>query len=75
MYWNHNSAYYPWIKKKTADRHHILDVGCGDGFLVRYLDDGTKKITGIDPDQDYKDYQWWLGCDEEGSWEVVSFDY
>ncbi|MBR2801520.1 MAG: hypothetical protein IKE21_02845 [Erysipelotrichaceae bacterium] len=44
MYWNHNSAYYPWIKKKTADCHHILDVGCGDGSLMRYLDDGKKEV-------------------------------
>ncbi|MDO4192700.1 MAG: class I SAM-dependent methyltransferase [Erysipelotrichaceae bacterium] len=50
MYWNHNSAYYPWVKKKTADCHTILDVGCGDGSLALFLDDGVKKIVGIDTD-------------------------
>ena len=50
MYWNHNSAYYPWVKKKTANCHTILDVGCGDGSLALFLDDGTKKIVGIDTD-------------------------
>ena len=50
MYWNHNSAYYPWVQKKTENCRIILDVGCGDGFLARFLDDGTKRIVGIDPD-------------------------
>ncbi len=50
MYWNHNSAYYPWIKKKTAACRSILDVGCGDGSLVLYLNDGAKNLAGIDPD-------------------------
>lgn len=51
MYWNHNSAYYPWVKKKTMNCRSILDVGCGDGSLVLYLNDGIKKIIGIDPDR------------------------
>ncbi len=51
MYWNHNSAYYPWVKKKTAGCHSVLDVGCGDGTLALFLDDGTKRIVGIDPDE------------------------
>ncbi len=50
MYWNHNSAYYPWVKKKTAGCGTILDVGCGDGSLVFFLNDRVKKIIGIDPD-------------------------
>ena len=29
----------------------------------------------FNPDQDYKDYQWLLGCDKDGSWEIVSFGY
>ena len=50
MYWNHNTAYYPWVKKKTENCMTILDVGCGDGSLAFFLDDGTKRIVGIDPD-------------------------
>ena len=50
MYWNHNSAYYSWIKKTVTNCTNILDVGCGEGSLVRFLDDGNKKITGIDVD-------------------------
>ena len=48
-YWNHNVAYYPWIKKKTDGCKKILDVGCGDGLLASYLLTSDKQITGIDP--------------------------
>lgn len=51
QYWNHNTAYYRWIKRQTAECRHILDVGCGDGSLAAYLDDGVKRITGIDIDK------------------------
>ncbi len=50
MYWNHNSAYYPWVQKKTVNCCTILDVGCGDGSLALFLDDGIKRIVGIDSD-------------------------
>ncbi len=50
MYWNHNSAYYPWVQKKASGCRTILDVGCGDGSLALFLNDGTKKIVGIDTD-------------------------
>ncbi len=46
--WNHNAAYYKQIKKWTAPCKTILDVGCGDGWLISYLDDGSKEFTGID---------------------------
>lgn len=50
MYRNHNTAYYPWQRRKTENCRTIPDAGCGDGSLARFLDDGTKKITGTDPD-------------------------
>ena len=49
-YWNHNTAYYDWIFRETASCRSILDVGCGDGTLCAYLDDGIRSVTGIDPD-------------------------
>jgi 2-polyprenyl-3-methyl-5-hydroxy-6-metoxy-1,4-benzoquinol methylase len=35
QYWNHNTAYHPWLID-IATRHHgdVLDVGCGDGLLA-----------------------------------------
>ena len=50
-YWNHNTVYYSRIKKWTTDCTSILDVGCGDGSLLAYLDDGVKELTGIDIDK------------------------
>lgn len=47
-YWNHNVAYYKWIRNNTMTCKNILDVGCGDGSLVRYLNDGKRSIVGID---------------------------
>ncbi len=48
-YWNHNTAYWRWIVKRLGNCQMILDVGCGDGALAAYLDDGTREITAIDP--------------------------
>jgi len=50
-YWNHNTAYYDRVKNSTATCRAILDVGCGDGSLVRYLDDGERMLVGIDADE------------------------
>jgi ubiquinone/menaquinone biosynthesis C-methylase UbiE len=29
--------------------NHVLEVGCGEGWLTRQLADACEKITGIDP--------------------------
>lgn len=50
-YWNHNVAYYTWLKRQVSDCYSILDIGCGDGSLVGFLDDGKKQIIGIDTDE------------------------
>lgn len=42
MYWNHNSAYYPWVKKNTADCRTVLvdrlRVRSEAGFIKRLED-------------------------------------
>ena len=50
-YWNHNTAYYNWIRNVVTACTDILDVGCGDGSLVRCLDDGKRSLVGIDVDE------------------------
>lgn len=55
-YWNHNSAYYPWIKQNLNDCNYVLDVGCGNGALINFLDDGIKRLNGIDIDKKSIDF-------------------
>ena len=50
-YWNHNTAYYPWIARRIDPCASVLDVGCGDGTLLGFLDNGARHITGIDTDE------------------------
>lgn len=50
-YWNHNSAYHPWLIPIAAQhRGDVLDVGCGEGLLVQRLAPISRSVTGIDPD-------------------------
>jgi 2-polyprenyl-3-methyl-5-hydroxy-6-metoxy-1,4-benzoquinol methylase len=50
-YWNHNTAYHPWLVGIAAEhRGDVLDVGCGDGLLVQRLAPVSRSVTGIDPD-------------------------
>lgn len=44
------------------------------GFLMDFHSPKESDST-LEKDHEYTDYQWWLGCDEEGSWEIVSFGY
>ncbi|ORV81196.1 class I SAM-dependent methyltransferase [Mycolicibacterium iranicum] len=50
-YWNHNTAYHPWLAD-IAEEHHgtVLDVGCGDGLLAQRLAPLSRSIVGIDSD-------------------------
>jgi 2-polyprenyl-3-methyl-5-hydroxy-6-metoxy-1,4-benzoquinol methylase len=50
-YWNHNSAYHPWLVD-IASRHRgdVLDVGCGEGLLAQRLAAVSRSVVGIDAD-------------------------
>ncbi|KWX57406.1 bifunctional 2-polyprenyl-6-hydroxyphenol methylase/3-demethylubiquinol 3-O-methyltransferase UbiG [Mycobacterium sp. NAZ190054] len=52
-YWNHNTAYHPWlIGIAGAHCGDVLDVGCGDGLLAQRLLPVSRSVTAIDPDPD-----------------------
>lgn len=50
-YWNHNTAYHPWVLNLARRRRgDVLDVGCGDGLLAQRLVPVSRSVTAIDPD-------------------------
>jgi 2-polyprenyl-3-methyl-5-hydroxy-6-metoxy-1,4-benzoquinol methylase len=50
-YWNHNTAYHPWLVSIAAEhRGDVLDIGCGDGLLAERIAPVSRSVTGIDPD-------------------------
>lgn len=47
--WNHNLHYHPLVLERVPDRcRDALDVGCGDGILVRRLAARAGHVTAID---------------------------
>jgi len=55
-YWNHNTAYHPWLVGLAAKhRGDVLDVGCGDGLLEQRLAPVSRSVTGIEPDPETAD--------------------
>ena len=50
-YWNHNTAYHPWLVG-IASRHRgdVPDAGCGDGLLAARLAAVSRSVVGIDVD-------------------------
>ncbi|WP_028048636.1 bifunctional 2-polyprenyl-6-hydroxyphenol methylase/3-demethylubiquinol 3-O-methyltransferase UbiG [Cellulomonas sp. URHD0024] len=50
-FWNHNTHYHPLALKHVRGSASALDVGCGEGLLVRRLRAaGVTSVTGIDLD-------------------------
>lgn len=48
-YWNHNVHYHPVVLGAVPDGcGAALDVGCGDGLLVRKLAARARTVTGVD---------------------------
>jgi SAM-dependent methyltransferase len=48
-YWNTNVARHPGILRAVPEGcRDALDVGCGDGLLVRRLAERAERVTGID---------------------------
>jgi 2-polyprenyl-3-methyl-5-hydroxy-6-metoxy-1,4-benzoquinol methylase len=48
-YWNHNVHYHPLVLDAVPDGcRTALDVGCGEGLLVRKLALRAQSVTGVD---------------------------
>lgn len=46
--WNHNTRYYPMIADLVAGHEMVLDAGCGEGTLARYLASRGHTVIGVD---------------------------
>ena len=51
-YWNHNTAYHPWILGHVEQLCDpvVLDVGAGEGLLAQRLAPICAQVIGIEPD-------------------------
>ncbi|MFF2920925.1 class I SAM-dependent methyltransferase [Streptomyces celluloflavus] len=48
-YWNHNVRYHRLVLDAVPDGcGRALDIGCGDGLLVRKLAGRAREVTGVD---------------------------
>ena len=51
MRWNHNSVYYHELVADAAERGgSALDVGCGDGELLKLLAGVCERVVGVEED-------------------------
>lgn len=59
-----------WINSMSENTEYVKVAE----FL---MDFHSPKVSenAFESDTEYRDYQWWLGCDQEGSWEIVSWGY
>lgn len=51
-YWNHNTAYHPWLLRIIAEqpRARVLDGGCGDGLFLEKFAPLADAVVGLEPD-------------------------
>lgn len=59
--WNLDSELYPLVGDLLEGREVVLDVGCGDGTLARYLARRGHQVLGIDREPEV------LPSDSEGT--------
>lgn len=64
--WNNDTRHYPLIADLVADCPVVLDVGCGDGTLSRYLASLGHQVIGINRDPSA------LPADSEGAHFIVA---
>lgn len=60
-----------WINKKDPEAKYTQVVE----FFTDFHTPKDTKGTTLEPDHEYKDYQWWLARTEDDGWQVVSFGY
>lgn len=77
--WNHSTHYFPLIAEQIrCESARILDVGCGEGSLCRYLASPGRTVTGLDYDASIlpssDEISYLRGSGEDLPWPDASFD-
>ena len=63
---------------ENLERLNAVNEGAGYTHVAEFLTDfhsPAEAIGAWEPDQEYKDYQWWLARTDDGGWEVVDWGY
>lgn len=61
---------FDWLNTLVDDGSYVKIIEILSDFNT--LDDG---FSTLEPNKEYKDYQWWLAYKEDGSLDIVSFEY
>lgn len=77
--WNHTTHYFPLIAAQIpSESRRILDVGCGEGSLCRFLLTPGRSLTGLDQDARVlpasNEISYRLGSGQALAWPDQSFD-
>ena len=65
-------------KEENLQWLNSLNEEAGYTHVAEFLTDFHSPVEAEgawEPDQEYKDYQWWLGRTDDGGWEVVTSGY
>ena len=65
-------------KEENLQWLNSLNEEAGYTHVAEFLTDFHSPVEAEgawEPDQEYKDYQWWLGRTDDGGWEVVTWGY
>lgn len=63
---------------ENLERLNAVNEGAGYTHVAEFLTDFHSPVEAIgawEPNQEYKDYQWWLARTDDGGWEVVDWGY
>ena len=66
-----NDKNLKWVNKLNPEAKYIDVVE----FFTDFKTPEDTKGTTLEPNHEYKDYQWWLARTKDDGWEVVSFGY
>ena len=59
-----------WLNSLDGGHEYVKAIELLSDFVT-----GEEGFGTLEANREYTDYQWWLACAEDGSWDIVSFGY